>query len=100
MVTAQRHVLWAHSAVLAVRSDVLKRMIEYSQNKDSSRVISVVGFSINAVQKLLDFLYSDTFETNDIELLLELLVLGCEYRVTHLVCLCEGVSRYSSYLRC
>lgn len=56
----------------------------------SSAYLTLPHCSRRAARSLLTFLYSDTITVMDVDQLVELLALACEYRINYLILACEG----------
>lgn len=90
IITENGGVIYAHASILGVASPVLKGMLKKSRRQGRRRSISICGVPHDAVRVFIRFLYSASFEPEELQkYVLNLLVLSHAYVVPHLKRLCE-----------
>ncbi|QCD91404.1 transcription regulator [Vigna unguiculata] len=83
-------VVYAHSNIIAMASSVLRGMLKQAHRYGRWRIISIIGVPHDAVQVFIRYLYTYSYEKEDMdEFVLHLLVLSHVYMVPHLKCECE-----------
>lgn len=90
IITENGGVIYAHASILGVASPVLKGMLKKSRRQGRRRSISICGVPHDAVRVFIRFLYSASYEPEELQkYVLNLLVLSHAYVVPHLKRLCE-----------
>jgi hypothetical protein len=90
IITENGGVIYAHASILGVASPVLKSMLKKSRRHGRRRSISICGVPHDAVRVFIRFLYSASYEPEELQkYVLNLLVLSHAYVVPHLKRLCE-----------
>ncbi|KAH7846273.1 hypothetical protein Vadar_011992 [Vaccinium darrowii] len=90
IITENGGVIYAHASILGVASPVLKSMLKKSRRHGHRRSISICGVPHDAVRVFIRFLYSASYEPEELQkYVLNLLVLSHAYVVPHLKRLCE-----------
>ncbi|KAL6961360.1 BTB/POZ and TAZ domain-containing protein 4, partial [Sarracenia purpurea var. burkii] len=83
-------IIYAHASILGEASPVLKGMIKKSRKHGHQRSISIRGVPPDAVRVFIRFLYSSSYEPEELErYIFHLLVLSHSYVVPHLKRVCE-----------
>ncbi|XP_027360479.1 BTB/POZ and TAZ domain-containing protein 4 isoform X2 [Abrus precatorius] len=83
-------VVYAHSTILAMASPVLRGMLKQANRHRRWRTISILGVPHDAVRVFIRFLYSSSYEKEEMdEMVLQLMVLSHAYMVPHLKRECE-----------
>ncbi|CAL0331767.1 unnamed protein product [Lupinus luteus] len=82
--------IYAHSNILGMASPVIRGMLKQAKRHDCWRSISISGVPHGAVRAFIRFLYSSSYEKEEMEeFVLPLLVLSHVFVVPHLKCECE-----------
>ncbi|PSR87926.1 BTB/POZ and TAZ domain-containing protein [Actinidia chinensis var. chinensis] len=83
-------IIYAHASLLGVASPVLKGILKQSRRRGCQRSISIRGVPHDAVRVFIRFLYSSSYDPEELEkYFLHLLVLSHAYVVPHLKRACE-----------
>ncbi|TKY70654.1 BTB/POZ and TAZ domain-containing protein 4 [Spatholobus suberectus] len=83
-------VVYAHSNILAMASPVLRGTLKQANRRGRWRTISIIGVPHDAVRVFIRFLYTSSYEKEEMdEFVLHLLVLSHVYVVPHLKRKCE-----------
>ncbi|CAH2076203.1 unnamed protein product [Thlaspi arvense] len=89
--TDDNGLIYAHSNVIGMASDVIRGMMKQDKRKPHRKSISILGVPHDAVRVFIRFLYSSCYEKQDMEdFAFHLLVLSHVYVVPHLKRLCES----------
>ncbi|CAN8328351.1 unnamed protein product [Cochlearia groenlandica] len=89
--TDNNGLIFAHSNVIGMASDVIRGMMKQVKRKSHRKSISITGVPHDAVRVFIRFLYSSCYEEQDMEdFAIHLLVLSHVYVVPHLKSLCES----------
>ncbi|CAH8344307.1 unnamed protein product [Eruca vesicaria subsp. sativa] len=88
--TDDNGLIYAHSNVIGMASDVIRGMMKQDKRKPNRKSISILGVPHDAVRVFVRFLYSSCYEKQDMEdFAIHLLVLSHVYVVPHLKKVCE-----------
>nr|AAM61515.1 unknown [Arabidopsis thaliana] len=88
--TDDNGLIYAHSNVIGMASDVIRGMMKQHKRKSHRKSISILGVPHHAVRVFIRFLYSSCYEKQDMEdFAIHLLVLSHVY-VPHLKRVCES----------
>ncbi|KAJ4914145.1 BTB/POZ and TAZ domain-containing protein 5 [Raphanus sativus] len=83
--------IYAHSNVIGMASDVIRGMIKQDKRNSRRKSISILGVPHDAVRVFVRFLYSSCYEKQDMEdFAMHLLVLSHVYVVPQLKRVCES----------
>ncbi|KAG5407844.1 hypothetical protein IGI04_013963 [Brassica rapa subsp. trilocularis] len=89
--TDDNGLIYAHSNVIGMASDVIRGMMKQDKKKPHRKSISILGVPHDAVRVFIRFLYSSCYEKQDMEdFAIHLLVLSHVYVVPHLKRVCES----------
>ncbi|KAJ0252370.1 BTB/POZ and TAZ domain-containing protein 5 [Hirschfeldia incana] len=89
--TDDNGLIYAHSNVIGMASDVIKGLMKQDKRKPHRKSISILGVPHDAVRVFIRFLYSSCYEKQDMEdFAMHLLVLSHVYVVPHLKRVCES----------
>jgi len=89
--TDDNGLIYAHSNVIGMASDVIRGMMKQHKRKSHRKSISILGVPHHALRVFIRFLYSSCYEKQDMEdFAIHLLVLSHVYVVPHLKRVCES----------
>jgi len=85
----------AHKTILIPRCEYFKSMFESGMKESTEKIVTIADIAPDVFKAILEYIYTDDVEDINSDIVIDLLIVATEYRLTRLVRLVENVIGFS-----